>query len=226
MMNTSAAILSAIALLMPGFIIAELSVARSARGSRSDLELALRSLSYTLLIHVIFGFWTVHLVATIGAPDEWKEHWTALIVYGAVVLLLVPALFGALLNRYLARAEAADGPPNLFAAAFGAGEARDAFDFAYQRWRKDGGWVIVELIGHTDDRPRVVGGIYGKRSAVGQTPSPHDVYLESLCTVAINSDGVRSLASRVQPDQGVYIAASQIARIDLLPSDASATLQA
>ncbi len=68
MLSTSAAILSAIALLMPGFVIAELSVARSARGSRSDLELSLRALSYTVVVHVIFGFWTVHLVSSIGEP--------------------------------------------------------------------------------------------------------------------------------------------------------------
>lgn len=56
MLTTAAAILSAIALLMPGFIIAELSAARSARGSRSDLELALRALSYTLVVHIAFAF--------------------------------------------------------------------------------------------------------------------------------------------------------------------------
>jgi hypothetical protein len=60
---------------------------------------------------------------------------------------------------------------------------------------------------------------------VGQTPSPHDVYLESLCTVSVDDDGIRSLVDRITPAQGVYIAASQIARIDLLPADTSATLQ-
>jgi hypothetical protein len=226
MLTTAAAILSAIALLMPGFIVAELSLARSARGSRSDLELALRALSYTLVIHVLFGFWTVHLVSSVGPPDEWPDHWVALTAFGAIVLILVPAMIGAGLNRYLAHAEAQDGPPNLFAAAFGAGEARDAFDFAYQRWRGEGGYVIVELVGHTDESPRLVGGIYGRRSAVGQTPSPHDVYLESLCTVRIDADGIRSLVDRITPAQGVYLAASQIARIDLLPADTSGTLEA
>lgn len=139
---------------------------------------------------------------------------------------MVPSIIGALLNRYLADVEAQDGPPSLFAAAFGAGEARDAFDFAYQRWRKDGGYVIVELIGHTDEQPRLVGGIYGERSAVGQTPSPHDVYLQSLCTVLIDQNGIRSLAERIVPDQGVYLAASQIARIDLLPPEPAATIEA
>jgi hypothetical protein len=214
MLTTAAAVLAAIALLMPGFIIAELSVARSARGSRSDLELALRALSYTLVVHVVFGFWTVHLISDVGQPVDWTDHWGALTAYGFVVLLAVPVVIGTALNRYLAHVESGDGPPNLFAAAFGAGEARDAFDFAYQRWRKEGGYVIVELVGHTEDTPRLVGGIYGRRSAVGQTPSPHDVYLESLCTVTTDADGIRSLADRVSPEQGVYIAASQIARID------------
>lgn len=225
MLTTATAILSAIALLMPGFVVAELSVARSARGSRSDLELALRALSYTLVLHVIFGFWTVHLVSSVGGPDEWTDHWGALTTYGAVVLIAVPVMIGAALNRYLAHVEGCDGPPNLFAAAFGAGEARDAFDFAYQRWRKEGGYVIVELVGHSDEHPRLVGGIYGRGSAVGQTPSPHDVYLESLCTVTTSGDGVRSLVNRITPPQGVYIAASQIVRIDLLAADASATLE-
>jgi hypothetical protein len=224
-LSTTAAIISAIALLMPGFIVTELSVARSARGSRSDLELALRALSYTLVIHVGFAFWTAHLVSSIGAPSDWTHHWGALVVYGSVVLVTVPVLIGVGLNRYLASAEAKDGPPNLFAAAFGAGEARDAFDFAYQRWRKEGGYVIVELVGHTEESPCLVGGIYGRASAVGQTPSQHDVYLESLCTVAVGGDGLRSLVARVEPRQGVYIAASQIARIDLLPPDASATIE-
>ncbi|WP_445150772.1 DUF6338 family protein [Baekduia sp. Peel2402] len=226
MLTTAVAILSAIALLLPGFVVAELSVARSARGSRSDLELALRSLCYTLIIHVVFGFWTVHLVSTVGPPEDWTDHWGALTAYGVVVLIGVPGMVGAALNRYLANVEAQDGPPNLFAAAFGAGEARDAFDFAYQRWRKDGGYVIVELVGHTQEQQRLVGGIYGRGSAVGQTPSPHDVYLESLCTVVTDDDGIRSLAARIDPPRGVYIAASQIARIDLLPADASGTLSA
>lgn len=217
MLNTAVSILAAIALLMPGFIIAELSVARSARSSRSDLELALRALAYTLIVHLVFGFWTAHLIETVGPPENWVDHVGAISAYVAVVLLGVPIAIGATLNRYLAAVEADDGPPNLFAAGLGGGEARDAFDYAYQRWRKDGVWVIVELIGHSADSPRLVGGIYGRCSAVGQTPQPHDIYLEALCTVAVDEHGIRNLAQRIDPSRGVYIAAHQIARIDLVP---------
>lgn len=224
MLSTAVSILAAIALLMPGFIIAELSVARSARSSRSDLELALRALAYTLIVHLVFGFWTVRLVKCVGTPGHWVDHWGAISAYVGVVLLAVPVAVGAAVNRYLAKAEAQDGPPNLFAAGLGGGEARDAFDYAYQRWRKDGVYVIVELIDHTAEAPRLVGGIFGRRSAVGQTPQPHDIYLQALCTVDEDSNGIRRLVERVDPERGVYISANQIVRVDLVPEQ-PATLQ-
>lgn len=216
MLTTAFSIFAAIALLMPGFVIAELSVARSARSSRSDLELALRAVAYALVVHLVFAFWTVHLIHVVGPVDHWSNHWTALCLYAAVVLLLVPVTFGLLLNAYLAKAELGEGPPSRIAAAFGAGEARDAFDYAFQRRRDTGAYVIVELTGHTAEEPRLVGGVLGRNSAIGQTPSPHDVFLEALCTVSESAEGVRSLAARIEPSQGVYIPAAQIARIDLL----------
>lgn len=217
MLTTAISILAAVALLMPGFIIVELSVARSARSSRSDLELALRALTYTLIVHLVFAFWTAHLVKTIGPPSHWVNHVSALSVYVAVVLLTTPIVVGACINRYLATVESRDDPPNLFSAGLGAGEARDAFDYAYQRWRKEGVWVIVELVGHASDTPRLIGGVYGRHSAVGQTPQPHDLYLEALCTVEEDGNGIRNIAQRVEPRRGVYIPAGQIARIDLVP---------
>ena len=202
---------------MPGFIVAELSVARSARASRSDLELALRALAYALILHLVFGFWTAHLVDSVGSPASWREHLCAISAYVAIVLLAVPVAVGVGLNRYLATVEGEEGPPNLLAAALGAGEARDAFDYAYQRWREDGVYVIVEMVGHEPENPRLVGGVFGRASAVGQTPAPHDVYLQALCLVEEDSDGIRWLAQRAEPDRGVYIPAEQIARIDLVP---------
>lgn len=217
MLSTAVSILAAIALLMPGFIIAELSVARSARASRSDLELALRALAYALIVHLAFGFWTVCLVDSIGSPVDWTSHLGAISAYVGVVLLAVPIVLGAILNRYLARVECGEGPPNLIAAALGAGEARDAFDYAYQRWREDGVYVIVELVGHEPAQPRLIGGVFGRASAVGQTPSPHDIYLQALCLAEEDESGIRWLSQRVEPERGVYIPASQIVRIDLVP---------
>ncbi len=143
MLDTAISILAAIALLMPGFIVAELSVVRSARPRRSDLELALRALAYALILHLAFGFWTVHLIQSIGSPGKWSGHTVAISLYVAVVLIGVPITAGAALNRYLTSVELRGEPPNLFAAGLGGGEAGDAFDSARQRWHRDGGYVIV-----------------------------------------------------------------------------------
>lgn len=217
MLTTAVAVLAAIALLLPGFIVAELALARGARTSRSDLELALRALSYALLLHLAFAWWTASLVKRIGPADEWTEHVGALSLYVAVVLVLVPIAVGLLMNRLIAGAERSDGPPALWAAGLGAGQARDAYDFAFQRVSADGAWVIVELLGHTAAEPRLVGGRYGRASAVGQTPSAHDIYLEQLCVVTEGADGLRRLVAATDPPRGLYLPAGQIARIEILP---------
>jgi hypothetical protein len=129
----------------------------------------------------------------------------------------VSSVAGAL-NSLLDRVERSDGPTNRWMAALGAGASRDAFDYAFQRVSGLGAWVVVELVGHTDDGPRLVGGFLGPRSAIGQTPQAHDMYLETLCTVTEGSDGLWTLDERVQPERGIYVPAAQIARIEWLPA--------
>jgi len=133
------------------------------------------------------------------------------------VLVLTPLVGGTLLNAVLERVERREGPTPLWAAALGAGQARDAYDFAFQRVHGDGAWVIVELSGHTSEAPRLIGGRYGRGSAVGQTPSAHDIYLEQLCLVE-DADGLRSLVGLIEPPRGLYVPAAQIARIEILPA--------
>jgi hypothetical protein len=216
MLGTPIAILAAVALLMPGFIVAELALAGSAKARRSDLELALRALAYTVVLHLVFVWWTASLVRRIGSTDRWPDHVGALVLYVAVVLIVVPVLVGSALNSLLVRVERSDGSPNRWMAALGAGASRDAFDYAFQQVRELGAWVVLELVGHTEQAPRLVGGVLGRRSATGQTPQAHDVYLEALYTVSKDPEGLWTLDERVQPERGVYVPATQIARIDLL----------
>jgi len=216
MLTTVVAVFAAIALLVPGFLVAEIALARGARSSRSDLELALRALVFALVIHLAFIWWTAWLVDRVGSTAAWHHHVGALIAYALVVLIAVPVIAGLALNAVLSVVEARDGPPALWAAALGAGQARDAFDFAFQRANSDGAWVIVELVGHTAEQPRLVGGLYGRGSAIGQTPSSHDVYLEQLCVVCLGEDGLAHIVALTEPARGVYIPAAQIARLDVL----------
>jgi len=193
-----------VGLLVPGFLIVEIAIARGARSSRSDLELALRALVFALVIHLVFIWWTAWLVDRVGATANWHDHVGALMTYVVVVLLAVPVALGLVLNTVLSRVESSDGPPPLWAAALGAGQARDAYDFAFQRVNAEGAWVIV--------------GLYGRGSAVGQTPSPHDIYLEQLCVVSVDAHGLPQIVAKTDPPRGVWVAASQISRIEVLPA--------
>ena len=75
----------------------------------------------------------------------------------------------------------------------------------------------MELVGHTAGEPRLIGGRYRRSSAVGQTPSPHDLYLEQLCPAQESENGVRELSQATDPPRGLYISAAQIARVEILP---------
>jgi hypothetical protein len=105
MLMTVVAVFAAIALLVPGFLIAEIAIARGARSSRSDLELALRALVFALVIHSVFIWWTAWLVDRVGATTNWHNHGGALTAYVVVVLLAVPVVLGLILNTVLSRVE-------------------------------------------------------------------------------------------------------------------------
>lgn len=216
MLTTAVAIVSAIALLSPGFLIIELSQARGARSTRSDLELALRAISYAVVVHLLAGYWTYWLAGEVGDASHWRDHAVSIGLWAVCVLLIVPVAIGIGLSFVIEKAEAKSGPVGRVAAALGAGAARDAFDYAVQR-RPNGAWVVVELVGHTKDAPKLVGGVLGSDSASGQTPSAHDVYFQQLMIAEENGDGVRTVVGKVEPASGVYIPASQIARIDFIP---------
>jgi hypothetical protein len=102
MLTTVVAVLAAIALLVPGFLIAEIAIARGARSSRSDLELALRALVFALLTHLIFIWWTAQLVDRLGSTATWRHHVGALTTYVLVVLVAAPTAIGVL-PRTIAR---------------------------------------------------------------------------------------------------------------------------
>lgn len=81
MLSTAVSVLAVIALLMPGFIVIEVSAAGKVRSTRSDLELALTALAYTLVVHLVFGAWTAHLARSVGPPETWTDHLGALSGY-------------------------------------------------------------------------------------------------------------------------------------------------
>lgn len=218
MFTTAIAILGAVALLSPGFLIVEFSDARRARARRSDLELSLRALVYSVLVHLVFCWWTAWLVRRVGDVGSIDDHLAAVVAYLIVVLIGAPIVAGVAIGAYLFRVECTGGPPGFLASAFGAGQATDAFDFAFQRHR-GGLWVVVELVGGSAGAPRYAGGLFGKRSAVGQTPAPHDIYLENVARVDVDQGGTPFLVSLADPPYSLYIPAERIVRILVLRTE-------
>lgn len=167
----------AIALVLPGFVIVELSVVGRAQGPRSELELVLRALFYALLLHLAAAYWTADLVARIGTVDEWRNHLSALIPYVLVVLIAAPIGLGSLLGWYLRKTERCEDRPPWLYFALGARDAGSAWDNIFQRLSPSGAWIAIEL-----RSGGLVGGVIGEASAIGQSPTPHDLYIQELWT--------------------------------------------
>jgi hypothetical protein len=212
-LTTLVRVLAAIALLRPGFVIAELAKSGRARARESDLELALRALFYALILHGVFVWWTRNLVLRIDRVQEWTDHVDALLLYTAVVLVAAPTIIGIGLNLYLRHVEAGEGTLKLRHQILGGRDARDAWDYLFQRLNK-GAWLIVELRGGDPESPRLLGGKYGDDSAVGQSPTEHNLYLEELWTVSTTFP--RNLVEAITPQRGIWVAADEIESIQVL----------
>ena len=98
MPSTVTGVIIAIALLLPGFVIAELSLVGRARAQMSDLELVLRALFYALILHLLASPWTRHLVDEVGPVSSWSHHLSPLVAYTAVVLVIAPIALGTSLG--------------------------------------------------------------------------------------------------------------------------------
>jgi hypothetical protein len=203
--DTVAGLISVLAVLLPGFVIADLQRSRRAStSSYGDWELVLRALSYSIVLHLVASPWTRSLVLKIESGD-WQEHLGAIVAYGTVVIFAVPIVAGLLLNRVLLRAER-KGSLRWWHYALGGRDARQAWDFMFQRLGT-GAWLVIRLKDLEPGLPRVFGARYGKGSWASQSPvREHDLYLEEVWTV--NDHG--TLAARVDPRQRVWLSATQI----------------
>ena len=202
MFTTVAAVISILVLVLPGSVIADLQGRKRASvAADSDWELVLRALSYSLILHIAVSPWTRALVLKIEDGD-WHDHLSALVVYGVVVLVLAPVAIGLALNQLLLNAERS-GQLRWWQYALGGRDARQAWDYAFQRLEAEGRWLVVKL-----REAGSIAGKFGKESWVSQSPAPsgHDLWLEEIWTV----DSAGRPATKVEPPQGMWIARDQI----------------
>jgi Family of unknown function (DUF6338) len=217
MFSTIAAVVATTVFLLPGFIVADLAQ-RQRAGSRTlgDQRAVLRSLFYSVLIQLGVSPWTWDVAQDLDG-GQWHEHYGAVALYVLVVVVLLPVCLGLALNEVLVRAERGDGHLRRWHYALGARDARDAWDYPFQRYNDKGVWVLV----HLKNAPagggtRIVIGQYGVGAAAAQSPVPdHDLFLRELWTADEDGKPVEPYT----PPRSLWVAKTEIAELYFLDTE-------
>jgi hypothetical protein len=186
---------------------------RAVAVSRDGQSTLLHALFYAVLINLIWSWRTWQLAQDLTGGN-WQQHLSELVVWSILVLLVTPVVLGLAINSVLHRAEQR-GTLSWWHYALGGRDARDAWDYSFQHAATTGGWVLVHLKGGDPEYPRMVVGSYGKRSAVGQTPAAHDLFLQELWSVDVAGNPV----APIEPPRGMWVAKDEIAEIYFLETD-------
>jgi hypothetical protein len=214
--GTLAEIAFAVALVLPGFLVVQLSERRRpSRPPGGDLELVLRGLVYALIFQSLAALatWLPHLAHEIGG-NRVADHLAALALYALVVCVAAPTVVGLLMGTWLRRAEAAGGL-RWWHYALGGRDVRRAWDFTFSR--HDGSWMRVVLKTPERGGPPSILGKYGTRSWAAQSPADPDLYLQEAWPTDENGQVARDAIEAGSPG-GMWISASEIARIEVLSS--------
>jgi hypothetical protein len=211
--DTAAQIGFAIALILPGFLVVQLSERRRASTpAGGDLELVLRGLVYALIIQSIGALtgWLPELVEDLNADTT--EHLDAAAVYGLAACVIAPTALGLGLGRLLREAES-EGSLRWWHYALGGRDTRRAWDYTFSRCA-DGAWVRVHLKDFSEG-PAAVLGKYGRGSWASQAPAEPDLYLQEAWPTDPDGRVPENLIAAGSPG-GVWIDGQQIARIEVL----------
>lgn len=217
MFSTLTAVVATVVLLLPGFVVADIAQRQRAGSSTlGDQRAALRALFYAVVVHLVAAAWTWELAQELRGSG-WHDELGEVVAYVVVVVIALPVVAGLVLNALLLKAERQRaGELRWWHYAIGARDARDAWDFAFQRYRDTGVWVLVHFKDAPKAAPRVVIGKYGQGAAFGQSPSPeHDLFLRELWT----ADEAGQPVERIEPPRSLWVSASQIAELYLLETD-------
>lgn len=167
----------------------------------------LRALSYSLILQLVVSPWTRSLVLKLE-EGAWENHLSAIVTYGAVVLVIVPITLGLALNGLLLGVERSGRNLRWWHYALGARDARESWDYVFQRIR-EGHWIILKV----KDGPAIAGEL-GQGSWASQSPAQggHDLWLQEIWTV----DDFGVPEARIEPAQGMWIARSEIQALFVL----------
>ncbi|HUR84887.1 MAG TPA: DUF6338 family protein [Solirubrobacteraceae bacterium] len=219
MFDTVAQIAFAITLILPGFLVVQLSERRRpATPAGGDLELILRGLVYALIIQSLAAVlgWLPSLVDDLDGAG-WKDHLDAAALYALLVCVAVPTIIGLVLGTALREAEAA-GPLRWWHYALGGRDARRAWDYTFSC--HNGAWVRVYFKEPGGTGTPAMIGKYGKHSWASQSPAEPDLYLQEVWPA--DADGQVAAEDLAKGAVGgMWIDGEQIARLEILKHSAS-----
>jgi hypothetical protein len=212
--GTVATFVALVIFVLPGFITARVaSRRRPAPTTLGDLELVLRALGYSLVIHAAFALttWTPWLVRKLDNGHDWTNHVDALALFAAAVILAAWLLglgLGSALDELQRLADQGSRRGTVALAVFhalGGQDVRDGFDYVFARRKQEDKDFIaaVHTVGAEGEQTRW--GRYGGASYFGLSPQPHDLYLEEMW----NESGEGALKP-MSPKQGGWFAAESI----------------
>jgi hypothetical protein len=214
MPDTLQSIALAVALILPGFVIADLAETRRAtRAARSDLELVLRGLVYALILQGVVALtgWTAQILDAVDAKDGWQPHLTEISVYALVVGILIPTVLGLVLSAWLREAEQ-EGRLRAWHYALGGRDHREAWDFVFGR--QEGAYLLLTVSEAGEARHLLAK--YGPRSWSSQAPThPQELYVEAVWPADSNGTVAAEIVDR-DPPRGMWNSADKIERIEHL----------
>jgi hypothetical protein len=212
--NTVLSVALAVALVLPGFIIADLAESRRAtRAARSDLELVLRALAYALILQAAVAAtgWTAHLAHDLRGKNAWEHHLGELAVFGLAIGVVVPTIVGLLLSSWLRRAEQT-GELRAWHYALGGRDHREAWDYVFGR--SQGTYLLITVIG--DDGPQYLLAKYGTESWASQAPThPPQIYVEEVWPADAEGLVDEAILQRA-PRRGMWVSTDKIARLEVM----------
>ena len=217
MFDTVAQIAFAITLVLPGFLVVQLSERRRpSTPAGGDLELILRGLVYALIIQSIAAVvgWLPSLVDDLGG-DRWKDHLDAAAVYALVACVALPTLAGLILGAILSEAEA-EGSLKWWHYALGGRDARRAWDYTFSR--NNGAWVRVYFKDPAEGTMPAMIGKYGTQSWASQSPADPDLYLQEVWPADEHGQVAEDDFEQGSVG-GMWINGDGIARIEVLAED-------
>ena len=171
-----------------------------------DVELVVATIAAGVVIHALAFPFPGRRVWTLFRSDQLESHVGLLILWGAIVIFILPFAMGYLLGALVDRLDDRLRCLGL-----------DSVSRSTDAWGrclggKEGSNVLVWLI---QPSGTVVAGEYGRTSASSNFAKDGDLYLQRTWSLDANNDFV----AVVPHSEGVWIPASNIARLEFIRGD-------